>query len=153
MKKNLIDIGKNLYQLYYTTILHNFQVCKFLCKKIKSKNCLNSYSLLVQMAGIEPARFIQPQDFKSCASASSATSAFLNWLCLTTFKIIHFILLLVNTFLKFFTTFYPLFYIFASFCLTFEQFYIILFKCKKIFLLINPKPGSLLVINILYKLN
>ena len=38
-------------------------------------NCLNSYSLLVQMAGIEPARFIQPQDFKSCASASSATSA------------------------------------------------------------------------------
>ena len=34
-------------------------------------------SYLVQMAGIEPARFIQPQDFKSCASASSATSAFL----------------------------------------------------------------------------
>ena len=33
---------------------------------------------LVQMAGIEPARFIQPQDFKSCASTSSATSAF-NW--------------------------------------------------------------------------
>ena len=32
---------------------------------------------MVQMAGIEPARFIQPQDFKSCASASSATSAFL----------------------------------------------------------------------------
>ena len=32
---------------------------------------------LVQMAGIEPARFIQPQDFKSCASASSATSAFI----------------------------------------------------------------------------
>ena len=31
---------------------------------------------MVQMAGIEPARFIQPQDFKSCASASSATSAF-----------------------------------------------------------------------------
>ena len=30
---------------------------------------------MVQMAGIEPARFIQPQDFKSCASASSATSA------------------------------------------------------------------------------
>ena len=29
------------------------------------------------MAGIEPARFIQPQDFKSCASASSATSAFI----------------------------------------------------------------------------
>ena len=37
-------------------------------------------SSLVQMAGIEPARFIQPQDFKSCASASSATSAFFNWL-------------------------------------------------------------------------
>ena len=34
---------------------------------------------MVQMAGIEPARFIQPQDFKSCASTSSATSAFL-WL-------------------------------------------------------------------------
>ena len=32
---------------------------------------------MVQMAGIEPARFIQPQDFKSCASASSATSAFI----------------------------------------------------------------------------
>ena len=31
---------------------------------------------MVQMAGIEPARFIQPQDFKSCASASSATSAY-----------------------------------------------------------------------------
>ena len=46
-------------------------------KKRKSMNCLNSYSFLVQMAGIEPARFIQPQDFKSCASASSATSAFL----------------------------------------------------------------------------
>ena len=30
---------------------------------------------MVQMAGIEPARFIQPQDFKSCASASSATPA------------------------------------------------------------------------------
>ena len=30
---------------------------------------------MVQMAGIEPARFIQPQDFKSCASTSSATSA------------------------------------------------------------------------------
>ena len=28
------------------------------------------------MAGIEPARFIQPQDFKSCASASSATAAY-----------------------------------------------------------------------------
>ena len=39
------------------------------------KLCFKSY--LVQMAGIEPARFIQPQDFKSCASASSATSAFL----------------------------------------------------------------------------
>ena len=34
---------------------------------------------MVQMAGIEPARFIQPQDFKSCASTSSATSAYL-WL-------------------------------------------------------------------------
>ena len=32
---------------------------------------------LVQMAGIEPARSIQPQDFKSCASTSSATSAYL----------------------------------------------------------------------------
>ena len=42
------------------------------------------------MAGIEPARFIQPQDFKSCASASSATSAFiyLNWFVLTTIVII-----------------------------------------------------------------
>ena len=38
-----------------------------------------SNSNLVQMAGIEPARFIQPQDFKSCASTSSATSAYL-WL-------------------------------------------------------------------------
>jgi hypothetical protein len=39
-------------------------------------------ALMVQMAGIEPARFIQPQDFKSCASTSSATSAYtiLNWL-------------------------------------------------------------------------
>ncbi len=38
---------------------------------------------MVQMAGIEPARFIQPQDFKSCASASSATSAY----CFVTDKI------------------------------------------------------------------
>ena len=34
---------------------------------------------MVQMAGIEPARFIQPQDFKSCASTSSATSAFMSF--------------------------------------------------------------------------
>ena len=38
---------------------------------------LYGFSFMVQMAGIEPARFIQPQDFKSCASASSATSAFI----------------------------------------------------------------------------
>ena len=37
---------------------------------------LIEFLLMVQMAGIEPARIIRPQDFKSCASTSSATSAF-----------------------------------------------------------------------------
>ena len=56
---------------------------------------------MVQMAGIEPARFIQPQDFKSCASTSSATSAYnMNWICLTTIVIIILWNKFVNTFLK-----------------------------------------------------
>lgn len=38
---------------------------------------------MVRMAGIEPARFKKPQDFKSCASTSSAT------LALKTKKIIY----------------------------------------------------------------
>ena len=41
----------------------------------KKETVLIQFLILVQMAGIEPARFIQPQDFKSCASTSSATSA------------------------------------------------------------------------------
>ena len=36
---------------------------------------VNIALFMVQMAGIEPARIIRPQDFKSCASTSSATSA------------------------------------------------------------------------------
>ena len=61
---------------------------------------------MVQMAGIEPARFIQPQDFKSCASTSSATSAFLlTGICLTTFGIILLILCFVNTNLQKFSFF------------------------------------------------
>ena len=69
--------------------------------------CINSVLLvrtetsLVQMAGIEPARFIQPQDFKSCASASSATSAFLE----LTIVIIIPIFNIVNIFLKFYFLF------------------------------------------------
>ena len=39
-------------------------------------NLVRTDTSLVQMAGIEPARIIRPQDFKSCASTSSATSAF-----------------------------------------------------------------------------
>ena len=56
----------------YNIDLHNYQLNE---NKKELKQSFNSN--LVQMAGIEPARFIQPQDFKSCASASSATSAFL----------------------------------------------------------------------------
>ena len=52
---------------------------------------------MVQMAGIEPARFIQPQDFKSCASASSATSAvIITGIRLTTMTIIICLIKFVN---------------------------------------------------------
>ena len=44
-------------------------------KDIK-KRVENSTLFLVLMIGLEPIRFIQPRDFKSLASADSATSAY-----------------------------------------------------------------------------
>jgi hypothetical protein len=59
---------------------------------------------MVQMAGIEPARLIQAQDFKSCASTSSATSAYKLVYVLTTLCIILLIYKFVNTYFEIFLT-------------------------------------------------
>ena len=80
---SLIEIYKKFYSLnliiFYIFLQKKNQ--PFLIDfRIRLFNLVWTDSLLVQMAGIEPARIISPQDFKSCASASSATSAFWNWL-------------------------------------------------------------------------
>ena len=69
---------------------------------------------MVQMAGIEPARIIRPQDFKSCASASSATSAFIE----LTIVIIIPIFNIVNISWKFFE------YIYIAFNILIDLYYI-----------------------------
>ena len=49
--------------------------------KLKPPRDVRVISKLVPGTGIEPVRFIQPQDFKSCASTCSATWAYI---CLVT---------------------------------------------------------------------
>ena len=57
-------------------ILFRFSCIMYDCQS--SAHCIPCFDIKQQMvprAGIEPARVIHPQDFKSCASTSSATQA------------------------------------------------------------------------------